>query len=108
MLAKKTAECYAVSGNFKKAIDILELFAEYFKPSCIPQNYYEYIECCQNEKFNSLLEYAELLEVIGALKNKIGQNTNFERKTAMKIYNAVFENNSDKLIEYKEAIKLLK
>ena len=108
ILAKKIAECYAVSGNFKKAVDILELFAEYFKPPYIPQNYYEYIRCCQKEKFNSLLEYAELIEVIGALKNKIGQNTNFERKTAMKIYNAVFENNSNKLIEYKEAIKLLK
>lgn len=72
MLAKKIAECYAVTGNFKKAIEILELFAEYFKLHYIPQNYSEYIKCCQKEKFNSLLEYAELIEVIGTLKFKIG------------------------------------
>ncbi|MCI8805820.1 MAG: hypothetical protein HFE59_08015 [Clostridiales bacterium] len=108
MLAKKIAECYAVSGNIKKAVEILEQFAEYFKPYYIPQNYAEYIECCQKEKFNSLLEYAELLEVIGVLKAKIGQNAGFERKTALKIYSAVFENQPDKLAEYREIMKLLK
>ncbi len=108
MLAKKIAECYAVSGNIKKAVEILEQFAEYFKPYYIPQNYAEYIECCQKEKFNSLLEYAELLEVIGVLKAKIGQNAGFERKTVLKIYNAIFENEPDKLAEYREIMKLLK
>lgn len=108
VLAKKIAECYAVSGNIKKAIEVLEQFSEYFKPQYIPQNYSEYIECCQKEKFNSLIEYAELLEVIGVLKSKTGHNTDFERKTALKIYNAVFENQPDKLNEYREIIKLLK
>ena len=108
MLAKKIAECYAVSGNFKKAIEILELFAEYFKPPYIPQNYVEYVECCQKEKLNSLIEYAELVEVIGALKNKIGQNANFERKAAIKIYNVVFENEPDKLTEYKNNVFFIK
>ena len=107
ILAKKIAECYAVSGNIKKAIEVLELFAKYFKPPYIPQNYSEYIVCCQKEKFNSLLEYAELLEVIGVLKSKIKQNTDFERKTVLKIYNAVFENNPEKLTKYTEVIKLL-
>ncbi len=97
-----------MSGNIKKALDVLEQFAEYFKPYYIPQNYAEYIEYCQKEKFNSLLEYAELIEVIGILKDKIGQNTNFERKTALKIYNTIFENKPDKLMEYKKVIKLLK
>ena len=91
-----------------KAIEVLEQFAEYFKPPYIPQNYSEYIECCQKEKFNSLLEYAELLEVIGVLKSKIKRNTAFERKTSLKIYNAVFENQPDKLTEYREITKLLK
>ncbi len=86
----------------------MEQFSEYFKPQYIPQNYSEYIECCQKEKFNSLIEYAELLEVIGVLKSKTGHNTDFERKTALKIYNAVFENQPDKLNEYREIIKLLK
>ncbi len=108
VLAKKIAECYAVFGNIKKAIEVLEQFAEYFKPPYIPQNYSEYIECCQKEKFNSLLEYAELLEVIGVLKSKIKRNTAFERKTSLKIYNAVFENQPDKLTEYREITKLLK
>ena len=108
VLAKKIAECYAVLGNIKKAINVLEQFAEYFKPPYIPQNYSEYIECCQKEKFNSLLEYAELLEVICVLKSKIKQNTDIERKTALKIYNAVFENNLEKFTECTELIKLLK
>ncbi len=108
VLAKKIAECYAVSGNIKKVVEVLEQFAEYFRPYYIPQNYTEYIECCQKEKFSSLLEYAELLEVIGVLKAKIGQNTDFERKTTLKIYNVIFENQPDKLTEYKETIKLLK
>ena len=108
VLAKKIAECYAVLGNIKKAIEVLEQFAEYFKPQYIPQNYSEYIECCQREKLNSLLEYAELLEVIGILKSKINQNTDIERRTTLKIYNAVFENQPDKLTEHIEIIKLLK
>ncbi len=108
VLAKKIAECYAVSGNIKKAIEVLEQFAEYFKPYYIPQNYVEYIECCQKEKFNSLLEYAELLEVIGILKSKINQNTDIEKRTALKIYNTVFENQPDKFVEHIEIIKLLK
>ncbi len=108
VLAKKMAECYAVLGNIKKAIEVLEQFVEYFKPPYIPQNYAEYIEYCQKEKFNSLIEYAELLEVIGVLKAKIGQNIDFERKTALKIYNAVFENEPDKFAEYTEVTKLLK
>ena len=53
-----------------------------------------------------MIEYAELLEVIGTLKNRIGQNTGFERKTALKIYNAVFENELDKLAEYKNNLLL--
>lgn len=108
VLAKKIAECYAVSGNIKKAIELLELFVEYFKPQYIPQNYDKYIEFCQKEKFNSLLEYAELLEIIGVLKVKIDQNTDFERKTALKIYSVIFENQPDKLTEYREIIKFLK
>lgn len=108
MLAKKTAECYVVSNNIKKAIEVLEQFAEYFKPYYISENYSEYIECCQKEKFDSLLEYAELLEIIGVLKAKIGQSTDIERKTALRIYSAVFENKPDKLAEYREIMKLLK
>jgi len=108
ILAKKIAECYAVSGNIKKALKVLELFAEYFKPHYMPKNYAEYIYCCQKEKYNSLLEYAELIEVIGVLKFKLKKNTDFERKTALKIYNAVFENEPDRLAEFKESIKLLK
>ena len=38
VLTKKIAECYAVSGNIKKAVEVLEQFAEYFKPYYIPQN----------------------------------------------------------------------
>lgn len=108
ILAKKIAECYAVSSNIKMAVEVLEQFAEYFKPYYIPENYSEYIECCQKEKFNSLLQYAELLEVIGILKSKINQNIDIERRTALKIYNAVFENQPDKLAEHIEIIKLLK
>ncbi len=85
----------------------MELFAEYFKPPYIPQNYAEYINCCQKEEYTSLLEYAELIEVIGALKFKIGQNTDFERKTALKIYKAVFENNSQKFEEYRNNLLLI-
>lgn len=107
MLARKIAICYDVSGNVRKAIEVSEQFAEYFKSYYIPQNYDEYIECCQKEKFNFLLEYAELIEVIGILKSKIKQNTDFERKTALKIYNAVFENELDKLTEYIKLIKPL-
>ena len=108
VLAKKTAECYAVLRNIKKAIEVLEQFAEYFKPYYIPKSYTEYIECCQKEKFNSLLEYAELLEVIGVLKAKIGQNTDIEKKTALRIYSTVFENEPKKFSEYTEITKLLK
>lgn len=80
MLARKTAEFYAISGDFQKAIEVLERFTEYFKPPYIPRNYAEYIEFCQKEEYTSLLEYAELLEFIGALKAKIEQNIDFERK----------------------------
>ncbi len=97
-----------MSGNIKKALEMLQLFAEHFKPYYIPQNYAEYIECCQKEKNNFLLEYAELIEVIGVFKSKLKKNTDFERKTALKIYNAVFENEPDKLAEFRENIKLLK
>ena len=107
VLAKKIAECHAVLGNIKKAINILELFAEYFKLHYIPQNYDGYIQYYQKEEFNSLLEYAELLEVIRVLKSKRGQDTNFERKTALKIYSAVFENNLEKLTQRTEIIKFL-
>lgn len=108
VLTKKIAECYAVSGNIKKAVEVLEQFAEYFKPYYIPQNYSEYIECCQKEKFNSLFEYTELLEVIGVLKSKIRQNIDFERKTALKIYNTVFENEPKRLEEYTNNILFIK
>ena len=50
----------------------------------------------------------KLLEIIDVLKFKINYNTYFERKTALKIYNAVFENKHDKFAEYRDIIKYLK
>ncbi len=107
MIARKSAQILAATGNIDKGISLLENIAQIFKPDTIPNSYSEYVKMRENNQCSTILEYADILSDLILYKAKNKQTPYAEYNIAAKIYSAVYENEPEK-IALKEIIKVLK
>ena len=86
-LARKIAAVYVSIKRYDSAINILETFAEYFKPDIIPNSREEFNFLSKEEKLDTLTEYTELICDIYTIKKFIGKNVEYEKQIMYKIKN---------------------
>jgi len=84
-LARKIAAVYTSIKRYDEAIDILENFAEYFKPDTIPSNREEFNFFSKKKKLDTITEYIELICDIYAIKIFANKNCEYERQIMKKI-----------------------
>lgn len=84
-LARRIAAVYTSMKRYDEAIDILETFAEYFKPDIIPNNKEEFDSLSKEEKLDTITEYTELICDIYTIKKFIGRNAEYEKQVMFKI-----------------------
>ncbi len=73
--------------KYDEGLDILETFAEYFKPDTIPNSREEFNFLSKEKKLNTITEYTELICDIYAVKKFIGKNAEYENQIMDKIEN---------------------
>jgi len=86
-LARRLSVLYVSMKKYDIAINILETFAEYFKPDTIPNSREEFNFLSKEKKLDTITEYTELICGIYAIKKIIGQNTEYEKQIIKKIEN---------------------
>lgn len=98
-LARRIAAVYVSMKKYDEGLDILETFAEYFKPDIIPSSRENFNFLSKEGKMNTITEYTELICDIYAIKKFIGRNAEYEKQIMSKIEN-ISDNNKISQVIY--------
>ncbi len=97
-LARRISAVYVSMKKYDKGLDILETFAEYFKPDTIPNSREKFNFLLKEGRMNTITEYTELICDIYAIKKFIGRNAEYEKQIISKIENISNNNKISQVI----------
>ena len=84
-LAKRISAVYVSMKKYDEGLDILEIFAEYFKPDTIPNSREKFNFLSKEGRMDTITKYIELICDIYTIKKFIGRNAEYEKQIISKI-----------------------